>query len=61
MPLRELHVALAGKQPLLNVHALHLRVVRGGPDVHVRPGLEHVGCSRAGRVDDVVEVHLVEA
>ena len=61
MPLGKLHVALTSKQPLLDVYALHLRVVRGGPDVHICPELEQVGCLRAGRVDDVVEVHLVQA
>ena len=54
-------MALAGKQPLLDVHTLDLRVVRGGPDVHVCAGFEQSGGVGAGRVDDVVEVHLVQA
>lgn len=53
-------MALARKQPFLDIHALDLGVVRGAPDMDLCAGLQQVCRLRRRRVDHVVEVHLVQ-
>ena len=57
----ELHVPLAGKQSLLNVHTLHLGMSRCCPDMYLRPLLQQIGGLGRRRIYNVIEVHLVQA
>ena len=52
---------LACEQPLLNIHTLHLGVIRRCPNMYLCPLLEQIRRLGARRVDDVVDVHLVQA
>lgn len=53
MPLRRKH-------PSRNIHTLDARMLARAPDTHLRARGQQIGGGWRGRVDDVVEVHLVQ-
>lgn len=56
----ELHMALRCKHSLLNIDALNASMIACAPYMHLRAIGEQVCSCDRGRVNDVVEVHLVQ-